>query len=158
MRESFKVGISFGLTSGVITTMGLMVGLYSGTRSLAAVIGGVLTIAIADSFSDALGMHLHEESENEHTPKEIWESTLATFLSKLIFSLTFLIPILCFELETAIIVSVGWGLSLVGILSYLMAKEQKENPVKIIMEHVLIAGAVVGITYFVGNWIFSMFH
>ena len=32
MRESVKTGISFGLTSGVITTLGLMVGLHSGTH------------------------------------------------------------------------------------------------------------------------------
>ena len=32
MKESLKTGISFGLTSGVITTLGLMVGLHSGTH------------------------------------------------------------------------------------------------------------------------------
>lgn len=86
IKEPFRVGVSFGLTSGAITTMGLMVGLYSGTQSLKAVVGGVLTIAIADAFSDALGIHIHEESENEHTPKEIWQSTIATFVSKFIFA------------------------------------------------------------------------
>ena len=54
MKHSLKVGFSFGLTSGIITTLGLMVGLHSGTNSKIAVIGGVLTIAIADAFSDAL--------------------------------------------------------------------------------------------------------
>ena len=53
--HSVTVGLSFGLTSGIITTLGLMVGLYSGTHSRLAVLGGILTIAIADSFSDALG-------------------------------------------------------------------------------------------------------
>lgn len=58
MRTSWKTGISFGLTSGVITTLGLMAGLYSGTHSRAIVIGGILTIAIADAMSDALGIHV----------------------------------------------------------------------------------------------------
>jgi hypothetical protein len=66
-----KVGFSFGLTSGIITTLGLMVGLSSGTHLKLAVIGGILTIAIADSFSDAMGIHVSEESENIHTTKEI---------------------------------------------------------------------------------------
>ena len=158
MKESFKVGISFGLTSGVITTMGLMVGLYAGTQSFQAVVGGVLTIAIADSFSDALGMHLHEESENEHTPQEIWESTLATFVSKLFFSSTFLFPIFLLKLNQAMIVSVVWGLTLVTVLSYLIARQQKEHPLKIILEHVLIAIAVIVITHFVGLYIYKMFH
>ena len=56
MKPSFKTGFSFGLTSGVITTLGLMVGLHSGTHSRSVVIGGILTIAVADAMSDALGM------------------------------------------------------------------------------------------------------
>jgi len=82
LQHSIKVGLSFGLTSGVITTLGLMVGLYSGTQSERAVIAGILTIAIADSMSDALGIHMVEESEGIHTPLEIWTSTLTTFFIK----------------------------------------------------------------------------
>ena len=63
MEHSFRVGMSFGLTSGIITTLGLIVGLHSGTHSKLAVIGGILTIAMADAFSDALGIHVSEESE-----------------------------------------------------------------------------------------------
>ena len=66
-----------------------MVGIHSGTRSRIAVIGAILTIAIADAFSDALGIHISEESENKHTTREIWESTISTFLSKLIFAMIF---------------------------------------------------------------------
>jgi len=58
MKHPVKVGLSFGLTSGVVTAVGLMVGLHSGTHSRLAVIGGILTIAVADAFSDALGIHL----------------------------------------------------------------------------------------------------
>ncbi|HIE31931.1 MAG TPA: hypothetical protein EYP67_06070, partial [Methanosarcinales archaeon] len=68
MRHSLKTGFSFGLTSGIITTLGLMVGLHSGTHSELVIIGGILTIAIADAFSDALGIHVSEESESKHTP------------------------------------------------------------------------------------------
>ena len=32
----------------------------------AVIISGVLVIAIADAFSDALGIHISEESENKH--------------------------------------------------------------------------------------------
>jgi hypothetical protein len=37
MKSSFGMGLSFGLTSGVITTLGLIVGLHAGTHSRAAV-------------------------------------------------------------------------------------------------------------------------
>jgi VIT1/CCC1 family predicted Fe2+/Mn2+ transporter len=155
MRHPLKTGLSFGLTSGIITTLGLMVGLHSGTGSRLVVIGGILTIAIADAFSDALGIHMSEEAENKHTTKEIWESTLCTFAAKFVFATTFLIPVLLFPLTTAIMVSVAWGLSLLAIFSVYMAKEQKEKPWKVAGEHLLIAIVVILITHYVGHWIAS---
>jgi VIT1/CCC1 family predicted Fe2+/Mn2+ transporter len=157
IKHSIKTGFSFGLTSGIITTLGLMVGLHSGTNSKLVVLGGILTIAIADAFSDALGIHISEEAENKHNAKEIWESTISTFLSKLLFALTFIIPVLLFELLTAIVVSVIWGLSILTILSFSIAKEQKAKPWKVIAEHLIIALIVIIITHYVGDWISSKF-
>ena len=157
MKHSLKTGFSFGLTSGIITTLGLMVGLHSGTHSTLVVIGGILTIAVADAFSDALGIHISEETENKHTTKEIWESTVSTFLAKFVFALTFLIPLLLLQLSTAIIVSVAWGLSLLGIFSFFIAKEQKAKPWKVVMEHLIIALVVIVTTHYVGDWIGSTF-
>jgi len=158
MKHSLKTGFSFGLTSGIITTLGLMVGLHSGTHSKVVVIGGVLMIAIADAFSDALGIHISEESENKHSTKEIWESTTATFLTKLLFASTFIVPVLLFQLTTAIIVSVIWGLSLLTIFSFYLAKKQKEKPWRVILEHFVIALVVIIITHYVGDWISARFN
>ena len=69
MKDSLRTGISFGLTSAVITTLGLMVGLHSGTHSKLVVLAGILTIAIADAFSDALGIHVSKEAENIQSSK-----------------------------------------------------------------------------------------
>ncbi len=110
-------------------------------------------ISIADSFSDALGIHISEESENVHTNRQIWASTTATFLSKFIFTLTFVIPILVFSLSTAIVVGLAWGMSVLTILSYVMAKQQGKNPWKVILEHLTITFIVITITHFLGDWI-----
>lgn len=157
MKHSIKIGFSFGITSGIITTLGLIVGLNSGTHSKIAVIGGILTIAIADAFSDALGIHISEESENRHTAKEIWLSTISTLLSKFIFAMTFIIPVLLFNLTTAIIVSIVWGLLILGLFSFYLAREQKTKAWKVIVEHELIAIVVIVLTHFVGYWISSLF-
>ncbi len=108
MKDSLRTGITFGLTSAVITTLGLMVGLHSGTHSRTVVLGGILTIAIADAFSDALGIHVSEESENTHTTRQIWLSTFATFFAKFLFALTFAVPVFFLSLTTAIFVSLVW--------------------------------------------------
>ena len=157
MKHSLKTGFSFGVTSGIITTLGLMVGLHSGTNSQIVVIGGVLTIAIADAFSDALGIHISEEAENRHTTTEIWESTISTFLSKFLCALTFIVPLLLLQLSTAIIVSVIWGLSLIAIFSFYIAKEQKVSHGIVVMEHLLITFVVIILTHYAGDWIESTF-
>ncbi len=157
MNHSIKVGVSFGITSGIITTLGLMVGLYAGTHSKLAVLGGILTIAIADALSDALGIHVSEESEGKHSDKEIWQSTLATFISKFLFALTFIIPVLLLSLKTAMIVGVIWGILALGAFSFKIAKDQKTKPCKVVCEHIGIAILVVIATYFVGKGIAAIF-
>jgi len=153
MKTSFRKGIGFGLTSGIITTLGLIVGLNYSTNSAKIVIGGILIIAIADSLSDALGVHISEEAENKHSFKEIWEATISAFLSKFIMALSFLIPIIFLPLHSAIIACIAWGIIMTSILSYLIAKQNKTKPQKIIFEHLSIATIVILLTYAVGKLI-----
>ena len=155
--HSIQVGLSFGLVSGVITTLGLMVGLAFGTGSRLAVIGGIVTIAIADSCSDALGIHVSEEAEGVHDSSEIWMATIATFLAKFVTAASFLIPLLLLELETAIRVSVGWGLAAVAGLSWVIARRQGGNGLRAVLEHVGVAAAVVVVTALLGRWVSDVF-
>jgi len=156
-NHSIKTGFSFGLTSGIITTLGLIIGLHSGTHSRLVVMGGILTIATADAFSDALGIHISEESETKHSNKEIWQSTITTFLSKFIFACSFIIPILLFPLSTAIRVSIIYGLFLLGLFSFYLAREQKISPWRVISEHFIIALLVIVITHYLGDLISRFF-
>ncbi|MFH1822599.1 MAG: hypothetical protein ABH830_02765 [Patescibacteria group bacterium] len=159
MKHSMKKGFSFGLTSGIITTLGLMVGLNSSTHSKLVVIGGILVIAIADAMSDALGMHISEEAESCHTNKQVWIATIFTFLAKFFFAIIFIIPVILFTLSTAVYFSIGFGLLLIMVFSFYIAKQGKIKPYKVIFEHLLIAVLVIIITYYVGNWVggFSSF-
>jgi VIT1/CCC1 family predicted Fe2+/Mn2+ transporter len=114
-----------------------MVGLHSGTHSRIVVLAGILTIAIADAFSDALGIHVSEEADNTHTAKQIWGATIATFLTKFLVAMTFVVPVLFLSLSTAIVVNLIWGMSILSVLSYIIAKSQGEPPWKIVGEHPL---------------------
>lgn len=153
MKDSLKTGLCFGLPSGVITTLGLMVGLYSSTKSELVVIGGILTIALADSLSDSMGIHISQESENNKNKREIWEATIFTFISKFIFSSFFIIPVLLLDLKKAVLISISIGLYFIFLISLSLARNRKENPWFVITEHLFIAIVVIIITYFVGNWI-----
>ncbi len=154
MKISIRKGLGFGLTSGVITTLGMLVGLNFGTHSKKIVLGGILLIAVADALSDALGIHISEESGSKQTSeKEIWESTFSTVFFKFLFALSFAIPILLFSLQTAVIIGIIWGLILLVLFSFYMAKHRKEKPMHVILEHLIIAILVIITAYFLGNWI-----
>lgn len=151
MKLSVKKGVSFGLTSGIITTLGLIVGLFSNTHSSVVIISGILVIAIADAMSDALGIHVSQESEKSNTEKEIWESTLATFLSKFFIALSFVLPILFLPLNIAVVACILWGIFLLVTFNYYIAKQKNVSPMGMVFEHLAIAIVVIIVTYYVGE-------
>lgn len=156
MRISIRKGFSFGLTTAIITTLALIVGLNASTGSIAVIISGILIIAIADALSDSLGMHISEEA-SEKTAREVRESTLATFLAKLIAGSTFVIPILLFPLQTAVMISIVWGLLLITVLSYLIARRDRKNPLWTISEHIALTVFILFVTHNIGSFISATF-
>jgi VIT1/CCC1 family predicted Fe2+/Mn2+ transporter len=152
-NDGARTGLYFGATSGVITTIGLIAGLNAGTNSVAAVLGGILVIAVADSLSDALGIHLAEEADPDTSHEHVWSATVSTFLTKFIFAITFAIPVLLLPLWPAVLASVAWGLLVIAVLSYFIARSQDSPPLAIIGEHVLIAVIVVVASHYIGAWV-----
>jgi len=118
----------------------------------------MVVLAIADAFSDAIGIHISEEAEGEHATREIWEATLFTFSSKFVFSLTF-VPLIIFieEISTAILASVVWGLFLIVIISFYTAKLQNKNVHRTIAEHLLVTILVIFIAHYLGDLIYGYF-
>ena len=155
--DGARTGLFFGATSGVITTIGLITGLHAGTRSLAAVLGGIFVIAVADAMSDALGIHLAEEADPETTPQHVWSATLATFMTKFVFSLSFAVPLLLLPLQQAVLFSVLWGMLVITILSYFLGRSQEESTLGVILEHLGIAIAVVVLSHLIGVWVANTF-
>ncbi|HKL24358.1 MAG TPA: hypothetical protein VJ912_03410 [Candidatus Nanoarchaeia archaeon] len=153
MEKSIKRGFSFALVSGIITVLGIMVGLNSTTHSEIVIIGGIIVLAISDSLSDSFGIHISEESQKRSSSKSVWKATIAAFITKLVIVLTFVIPVLFLSLNNAIIVGIIWGVLLITIFSYRIAKTKKEKPWRVIGEHLLITAFIVIITHYVGKLI-----
>jgi len=155
IKDSLKTGIGFGITSSTITTLGLIVGLFAGTESRLAVIGGIVTIAIADAFSDSLAIHISEESKKNKS-HDVRESTFSAFLTKLIGASIYLPAVLLLPIEQGVVLNVVMGMGILGAFSYWVAKERGDNPAYTILEHVGIGIVVIVITYFVGQFIGSI--
>jgi VIT1/CCC1 family predicted Fe2+/Mn2+ transporter len=152
--KGIKRGLGFGVTSGIITTLGLMIGLYSGTNSKNIVLAGIIVIAVADALPDAFGMHISEELADKKTKeKQVWLSTISTFAFKLLTASILAIPILLMNLQTAIITSVILGIFMLMIFNYFIAKENNKKALPIIIEHLIITIVVIVITYFLGELI-----
>jgi VIT1/CCC1 family predicted Fe2+/Mn2+ transporter len=60
------------------------------------------------------------------------------------------------HLFTAIIVCVIWGLSLIVVFSYQIAKLEKLNPFKVMLEHLSIAIIVVIVAHYIGDVIAAL--
>ena len=157
MKDTVRAGFNFGLTSGIITTLGLMVGLHSSTQSDYVVMGGILTIAVADALSDSIGMHFAIESQNKHSKQEIWEGTFSTMFYKFLFSSIFIVPVLLLELHKAIIISVMIGMYLIFANSLFLARKQDLPPSTVIIEHLALTMAVVLASHFIGLGISFLF-
>lgn len=150
MSNSLRSGVFFGMASGVITTLGLIVGLYAGTRALVPVIGGILVIAVSDSMSDAFGIHLAEEAREDSRDADVWRATFATLVSKLVMALTFVLPLLLLPLGAAIYLDLVWGVIVLTALSYFIASTQGRSALPIIAEHLLIGFVVVVLSWLAG--------
>ncbi len=155
--DGARTGLFFGASSGVITMLGLITGLNAGTQSITAVLGGILVIAVADSMSDALGIHLAEEADPNTDQVHVWQATITTFITKFVFAISFAVPLLLLPLGPAVIASVAWGMLVIVVLSYFLARSQNESPWFIILEHLGIAILVVVLSHFIGLWVASTF-
>jgi len=156
--DGARTGLFFGATSGVITTLGLITGLNAGTHSVTAVLGGIFVIAVADAMSDALGIHLAEEANPNATTQHIWSATISTFLNKFIFAISFAVPLLLLPLDQAVIASLLWGMLVIIVLSYFLARVQRASPILIVAEHLGIAILVVVLSHLIGGWVSRTFN
>ena len=151
MDGAIKKGLGFGLTSSIITTLGVLVGLSVSTNSVKAVVAGILIVAVSDALSDSMGIHVAEETEGKKTNKAVWKTALATLLSKIIFTSTFVVPVLIWPLNISVYVCIGWGLLLTVVFSFYIAKIQNVHAYKIAIEHISLTLFVIVLTYFVGQ-------
>jgi len=153
----YETRFSFGATAAIITNLGLIAGLRTGEYAKLSIIGGMLVIALADNISDSVGIHIYQESECIDT-RETWISTFSNFITRLLVSLTFIFLVLILPLNTAVVCSIAWGLLLLAVMSYIIAKDRGIKPFSAMFEHISIAVIVIMASNFVGKLMLSKLH
>ena len=56
----------------------------SATNNRLILLVGIITCGLADALGNAAGFHVSEETEEYHTRREVWKSTILCFLSTMI--------------------------------------------------------------------------
>ncbi len=147
----------FGSSAAIITDVSLIVGLGSANAGKGPILAGLLTIAVADNISDSLGIHLYKESEGYGQRLSLFSTTL-NFLSRLLISCTFIAIVLLLPVAQALYVGLIWGLLLITFISYLISRSNRDNPVKEMVTHVLVAVVVIELSHYLGHAIAVYFQ
>jgi VIT1/CCC1 family predicted Fe2+/Mn2+ transporter len=147
----------FGSSAAIITDVSLIVGLGSANAGKGPILAGLLTIAVADNISDSLGIHLYKESEGYGQRLSLLSTTL-NFLSRLLISCTFIAIVLLLPMAQALYVGLIWGLLLIVFISYLISRSNRDNPVKEMVIHVVVAVVVIELSHYLGRAIAVYFH
>jgi vacuolar iron transporter family protein len=142
----------FGSTSAITTNICLIVGLGSTRASKLAILGALLTIALADNISDSLGIHMYQEAAGTKANQSFFALFL-NFTARLFISSSFILIMFFAPSESVGFIAIVWGLLLLVMISYFIALQNQEKPLLEIGKHVLVASCVITASHFIGQWI-----
>ena len=145
---------SFGATSAVTGSLALMIGLNQLAVSKLGIIGALLVIAFADNFADSLGMHIYAESKSKSHTRV---NTITNFFTRLIITLILAVFVVALPLSYAVAISIVFGLIVIAVLSYLIAKSHGLDPRRVVAEHLIVTILIVLASQFIGSTIRALF-
>lgn len=148
---------SYGGTAGIVISMSLIIGLYAASATRVAIVSGLLIVAIADNLTDALSIHIYQESQRLE-PRQAFRLTLSNFGTRLLISLSFVLLVVFLPMGVAVVASVIWGLFLLSGLTYIIARERQINFTPEIIKHVSVAATVILASQIIGKWIVANLH
>lgn len=146
MREGFEKGAGFAITTSVATILGIIAGLYNFDIH-SVILSSILLIGLADSLSDAFGIHVFEETGKS---RHLFIAPLSTFLFKFLISLSFFFIVLF--IEPFLPVCVFWGVILIILFTYHTTRSFKS-----VFEHLGLLFLVVVSSFFLGELVKEFF-
>jgi VIT1/CCC1 family predicted Fe2+/Mn2+ transporter len=143
---------SLGSTAAITTSMGLIAGLSHGAGARASIIASLLIVAVADNITDTLSLHMYKESECVEKC-EVVSDTYSNFVARLLVAMTFVALVIFLSPHLAVICATVWGLALLTLVSYSIARANKTKPGTDIVWHLLVAALVIVVSTLLGDFI-----
>jgi len=135
-----------------VTSMALIAGLEAANAGRASVISALLIAAVADNLTDSLSVHMYQESERFER-KDAFVGTLTNFTTRLVVCLSFVIIVVLIPSRMAMVAGMAWGLSLLAILTYILARQRQVSILSEVTKHLGVALLVIAVSRVVGQWI-----
>ena len=155
MDKDYLQGFYFGIISGTITVLGLIVGLRAGTMSKKAIISGILAISISDTLADGFGLYTSKKAEKIKDKSDgPLKSGITVIITKFLIANSFLLPVLLIkDINLGIVISMIWGCILISISTTYLSILRKEKKIINISKNLILTIFIVFITHYSGSQI-----
>jgi len=144
--------ISFGGTAAIVTSMALIVGLDAAHAGRATMVSALLIAAVADNLTDSLSVHMYQESERLEQ-REAFVGTLTNFATRFIVCLSFVLIVVLFREHVAAVGGIIWGMSLLTVLTCILARYRKVSAMSEVGKHLAVALVIIFVSRSIGHWI-----
>ena len=157
MNSSFRQGMFFGANSGILTTAGLLSGLVQTRITKNYIIVSIISLAIADSISEAYGMYISKKAENvEDDSQNPIYALSGLLIMKFSIVISFLIPFI-FSNDLTYFKNlywiIGWSLFLISIVDYNISSLREESVISYLIPHIVVLFSVIYLTQYFGKMI-----
>jgi len=157
MNTSFRQGMFFGANSGILTTAGLIAGLVQTKITKNYLIISIISLAIADSISEAYGMYISKKAENvEDDSQNPIYALSGLLIMKFFIVISFLIPFLFsnnMKYFKNLYWIIGWSLFLISIVDYNISSLREESVMSYLIPHIVVLFSVIYLTQYFGKMI-----
>jgi predicted membrane protein (TIGR00267 family) len=157
--EGFQ-GVAFGTMDGLITILGVVIGIASATENSGAVVITGLVAGLANAFGNTFGFYASELAEraehiqeNQHlnTMTETRRSTVFAFAYSLASTIVVVAPFALLGLTSAMTASLILALALLFALGALVGKFSHASPWRFGIRYVLLGLAGAALSFVVGQ-------
>jgi len=138
------IGSSFGSVSGVITSLGLILGMYGANMKSRPIVISLISIALSDSISDALGIYYGVKTQNKQNGAI--QEALYALTSKFLIPIFMILPFVLLDTTKGVLINLVVGFSIIIYMSNEIFVEKRQK-----IQNILISWLAVILTYLVGK-------
>jgi len=156
--EGFQ-GVAFGIVDGVITILGVVIGIATATQNSGAVLIAGLVAGLANAFGNSFGFYASELAEraehmqeNQHVSSmtETRRGTLLAFAHSIASTIVIVTPFTILGLRHAMIASLIVALALLFGVGAVVGRLSHASPWKFAIRYVLLGLAGATLSFMVG--------